>query len=101
MRELLSVAPDVDGVFAASDLMALGAMTAITEAGRSIPGQIAVVGFDDVPLAAQARPALTTVRQPVAELGAALATSLLERIAGAGRGDPVILPTETVRRTTA
>lgn len=100
MRQILAVDPLVDAVFAASDLMAIGAMTVIAEAGRRIPEDVAVIGFDDVPLAAQARPALTTVRQPIAELGAAMAHSLLSRIAGEPRGEPVIIATELVPRTT-
>jgi len=101
MRELFAGDSGIDAVFAASDLMALGAMSVLAEFGRTVPGQVAVVGFDDVPLAAQARPALTTVRQPVAELGRAMATCLFDRIAGGDRTDPIIVPTEIVRRTTA
>ncbi|RIJ76708.1 LacI family transcriptional regulator [Nakamurella silvestris] len=101
MRELLAAEPAIDGLFAANDLMALGAMSAIGESGRSVPGDVAVVGFDDTPLAAQTRPALTTVRQPIAELGRAMAQCLLDRIAGSGRSEPVIVQTEIVHRTTA
>ena len=80
MADLLATHPDVDGVFAASDLMALGAFQAIADAGRSVPDDIAVVGFDDSPLAATVRPGLTTVRQPVVDMGATLARQLLRTI---------------------
>ena len=73
MAELLETHPDVDGVFAASDLMALGAFQAIADAGRSIPDDVAVVGYDDSPLAARSGRA-HHLSQPVADMGATLAT---------------------------
>jgi DNA-binding LacI/PurR family transcriptional regulator len=60
---LLDRVPDLDGLFAASDLMALGAISALRRAGRRIPEDVAVVGFDDNEFALTAEPALTTVRQ--------------------------------------
>jgi LacI family transcriptional regulator len=67
MQRLLQAKPDA--IFAASDLMALGAMRAVREAGLSIPEDIAFVGFDDLPLAILPEPQLTTVRQPIYQLG--------------------------------
>ncbi|MFC4944471.1 LacI family DNA-binding transcriptional regulator [Pseudonocardia sp. GCM10023141] len=100
MQQLLAVAPDVDGVFAANDLMALGALQVLGESGRSVPTDVAVVGFDDSPLGTSARPALTTVRQHVSRMGAALAAGLLDEIEHGRPGAPVILPTELVLRDT-
>jgi DNA-binding LacI/PurR family transcriptional regulator len=65
MRTLLERHPDLDAVFAASDLMAVGAMRVLREHGRRIPADVAVVGFEDSVLARQTEPALTTVHQPV------------------------------------
>jgi DNA-binding LacI/PurR family transcriptional regulator len=70
-----------DGLFVASDLMALGALSVLAERGVRVPEDVAVVGFDDSVAAQEARPALTTVRQPVEEMGRALTLTLLERIA--------------------
>ncbi|MCQ0012209.1 substrate-binding domain-containing protein [Actinomadura madurae] len=64
MRRLLERRPDVDAVLAASDQMAVGALGALRRAGRRVPDDVAVVGFDDAPVARQVRPRLTTVRQP-------------------------------------
>ena len=69
MEELLATDPRIDAVFAANDLMAFGAFQALAERGRHVPDDIAIVGFDDAPLAAPCGPALTTVRQPVVEMG--------------------------------
>jgi DNA-binding LacI/PurR family transcriptional regulator len=103
MRALLARRPDVDAVFASSDLMALGAIRVLREAGRSVPGDVAVVGFDDGPVAAVAEPTLTTVHQPMEELGREMATMLLSRINGAGEQGPshVVLDTHLVTRASA
>ncbi|GAB4436705.1 MAG: LacI family DNA-binding transcriptional regulator [Anaerolineae bacterium] len=68
MQRLLPQQPDA--VFVASDTMALGALGALRLAGRAVPGDVAVVGFDDLPAAALADPPLTTVYQPIRRLGA-------------------------------
>lgn len=65
MRTLLDRHPDLDAVFAANDLMAAGAMAVLSERGRAVPGDVAVVGFDDTGLAETLDPPLTTVRQPL------------------------------------
>jgi DNA-binding LacI/PurR family transcriptional regulator len=100
VRELLTRSPDVDAVFAAGDSMAVGALRALREAGRSVPGDVAVVGFDDSPLAGVTDPPLTTVRQPVEELGRAMAELLVALLTG---GDPAsrVLPTELVVRASS
>jgi DNA-binding LacI/PurR family transcriptional regulator len=98
---LLERAPGLDAIFAASDQMAAGAMHALRDAGRSIPGDVAVVGFDDAPLAAHTEPGLTTVRQPVDEMTRATADLLLRRIAGVSKPTHIICPTTLVERDSA
>ena len=80
MRRLLTEHPDLDGVFAASDLMAHAALRTLREAGRRVPDDVAVVGFDDIETAAYTEPPLTTVRQPIVEIG-----RRMTRTAPAGR----------------
>jgi DNA-binding LacI/PurR family transcriptional regulator len=80
MARLLAEHPGVDGVFAANDLMAAGALHVLREQGRRVPEDVAVVGFDDSSAALSARPALTTVRQPVEAMAGEMARLLLERI---------------------
>lgn len=110
MRELLERAPDIDAVFAASDLMALGAISAIQRSGRRVPEDIAVVGYDDIALAAESFPPLTTVHQDTVEQGRRMAAQLLDEIEGEraanGDGHPhtvagVVLPVELVVRDSA
>ncbi|MFE2977219.1 LacI family DNA-binding transcriptional regulator [Streptomyces sp. NPDC059258] len=81
MERLLEDHPDLDGVFAANDLMALGACHVLREHGRSVPGDVAVVGFDDSSAALTCRPPLTTVRQPVEGMAAEMTRLLLDRLA--------------------
>jgi DNA-binding LacI/PurR family transcriptional regulator len=98
MRQLLEDDPKLDGVFVASDLMALGALRALAEAGRRVPDDVAVVGFDDFELARYADPPLTTVRQPIIELGRTLARQLLRLVAGEEIEPALVLPTSLVVR---
>ncbi|HET8619597.1 MAG TPA: LacI family DNA-binding transcriptional regulator [Acidimicrobiales bacterium] len=100
-RALLRRRPDLDGLFVASDLMALGALDALRAAGRRVPGQVAVVGFDDTELARSADPPLTTVRQPIEELGHEMATLLLAQIEEGAAPAGVVLRTELVVRRSA
>lgn len=89
----------LDALFVASDSMAFGALRALREAGKRVPDDVAVVGFDDMPQAAIADPPLTTVRQPITRAGA-LAVEMLIEILEKGEGTPrrIILPTELVIR---
>jgi DNA-binding LacI/PurR family transcriptional regulator len=80
-RELLTFR-DFTAVFAANDQMALGVIHACHEAGIDVPGQVSVVGFDDVPEAAHFWPPLTTVRQDFAEIGRRAVAMLLDQIRG-------------------
>ncbi|MGK5678043.1 LacI family DNA-binding transcriptional regulator [Actinoplanes sp. URMC 104] len=80
MRTLLATDPDLDGVFVANDLMALGALAALRAAARRVPDDVAVVGFDDSSAAVAASPALTTIRHPLEDMAAEAARLLLARI---------------------
>ncbi len=103
MTELLERDPRLDAVFAASDLMAVGALRALRRAGRRVPDDVAVVGFDDLDLATMTEPALTTVRQPTVEMGRQLASLVLALAEPphAPRARGLILPTELVIRQSA
>ncbi len=85
MKRLLSLPNPPTAVFARNDFTAIGAMSAIKEAGLRIPEDIAIVGFDDISLAMRTSPPLTTVRQPMRLEGRLAAEMLLERIAGKER----------------
>jgi DNA-binding LacI/PurR family transcriptional regulator len=91
----------VDAVFAASDLMAAGALRALRAAGRRVPDDVAVVGFEDSVVARYAQPPLTTVRQPIEEMGRQAARLLLARAAGEPAGMHLILDVELVLRASA
>lgn len=82
MKAILKANPNVDAVFCSNDAMALGAMTAIEQAGKSIPEDVAVIGFDDSALAKNAHPALTSVKQDIIGLGEETANLILARING-------------------
>ncbi|CAD5924782.1 LacI family DNA-binding transcriptional regulator [Streptomyces cyaneofuscatus] len=102
MRRLLAEQPGLDGVFIASDLMALGALPVLQRAGRDVPSDVAVVGFDDSSAAAACDPPLTTVRQPVEEMAAEMARLLLKQIGGPGGPSPsMVFPPTLVRRQSA
>lgn len=97
MQTLLPVQPDA--VFAASDIMAIGAMRAVREAGLSVPEDIAFVGFDDLPLALHGNPRLTTMRQPVHQFGIKAVETLLDLIEnGLHPARHVIMDTELIIR---
>jgi LacI family transcriptional regulator len=85
-------------IFAANDLSAFGVLAALREAGLRVPRDVSVVGFDDLPAAAHVQPPLTTVRQPLREMGGAAVRSLLARIAGEPAAGAVTLPTALVIR---
>ncbi|MET9589575.1 LacI family DNA-binding transcriptional regulator [Streptomyces sp. NPDC006516] len=104
MRELLERRPDVDAVFAASDVMAAGARQVLRESGRRIPDDVALIGFDDSAVARHMDPPLTSVRQPIEEMGRTMTRVLLQEIANHSSGDDsqerprIVLPTELVVR---
>lgn len=102
VEKLLADDLDLDAVFTHNDLGAAGALRALRAAGRRVPEDVAVIGFDDVPLARCTDPPLTTVRQPLREMGAAAANLLISRLGGEPPpAEPVVLPTELVVRDSA
>lgn len=104
MQALLEKNRDFTAVFCFNDIAAIGAIRALKDAGLSVPGDVSVVGFDDIQSAAYATPSLTTVCQPLAAMGKRGAQVLLERIANREKpypGEIVMEPTFIVRESTA
>ncbi|MEU0597918.1 LacI family DNA-binding transcriptional regulator [Streptomyces sp. NPDC006393] len=108
MTRLLERAPDVDAVFAGSDVTAAGARQVLRERGRRIPDDVALVGYDDSAIARHMDPPLTSVRQPIEEMGRAMIDLLLTEIAdrrppapGGPERRHAVLPTELVIRTSS
>ncbi len=101
-RELLAL-PEVTAVFCANDSMALGFLRAAAESGRRLPGDISVVGFDDIPEAAYYWPPLTTVRQDFGTLGAQALHLLMDQIMAGGEARPLppLVPEFIVRSSSA
>ena len=87
-----------EAIFVASDVVAIGAMAGLREAGFSVPRDVSVVGFDAIPLAAYLDPPLTTIRLPAYDLGLAAGRAILERIAGRPVAARTLLPTELIVR---
>lgn len=99
VERLLAAHPDVDAVFVASDLMASGALGYLAARGIAVPGQVAVVGYDDLGVAESTAPALTTVASPVVAMARAAGRLLLGRMSGdVVPGEPVILTPSLVER---
>jgi DNA-binding LacI/PurR family transcriptional regulator len=102
MRELLARRPDVDGVFCANDLMAAGALQVLRDAGRRVPEDVSVVGFDDSPMALSTHPPLTSVHQSSEDMGRVMVELLFSQMA-----EPVepprsrVLPTHLVVRASS
>jgi DNA-binding LacI/PurR family transcriptional regulator len=102
MQRLLADRPDIDGVFAASDLMAAGVLSALSAAGRQVPRDVAVIGYDDSAVATSTNPPLTSIHQPIEEMGREVARLLVEAIDGTNRAKRrVILATELVKRASS
>ena len=99
-QRLAALEPLPDAVFATNDSMAVGALSALRDAGVSVPEDIAVVGFDDIPIAQYVSPALTTVRVSIASLGSRAAARLFQCLAAGERPAHTheVLPTELVIR---
>ncbi|WBB59719.1 LacI family DNA-binding transcriptional regulator [Streptomyces sp. WMMC500] len=99
MAELLARAPDLDAVFAASDLMATGALRTLRAHGRRVPADVAVVGYDDLEPATWTEPPLTTVHQDVEGMGGVMARMLLTNLGGGqGHQEPVVTTPRLVVR---
>lgn len=100
MARLLQRADDIDAVFAASDVMAVGVISALRRAGKRVPEDIAVAGFDDSGLAETSDPPLTTMRQPWGQISTLMVEMLLDVINGGSR-ESAVLPTALVVRKSA
>ena len=102
-KELLSRQEPFTALFAYNDLSAIGAIWAFQEAGLSVPQDISVVGFDDVPLAVFSNPQLTTIRQPLQQMGHIAAKTLIDQIEGKEKfqAEIVIEPELIVRASTS
>jgi LacI family transcriptional regulator len=98
MRALLQSGPEFTAIFAGNDGVAAGAMAALREVGRRVPDDVSIVGYDDVPSAADFNPPLTTVRVPQEELGRTAVKLATERSAGAPGREHVMLGTHLVVR---
>ncbi|MEE1941298.1 LacI family DNA-binding transcriptional regulator [Streptomyces sp. TRM 70361] len=99
MRDLLERSPGLDAVFAASDVMAAGALAELRRQGRRVPDDVAVVGFDDSIIARHTDPPLTSVRQPIEKIGRTITELLLQEIEKPGSArHNVVLPTSLVVR---
>lgn len=97
MTRLLDAFPDLDALFAANDDMAAGALRVLRAHGRDVPGDVGVIGFDDLPAALHTDPQLTTIHQPIEALGREMARMLVALLAGE-RPCPIILPARLVER---
>lgn len=97
MQTLLARRPDLDAVFVNSDVMAIGALEALREEQRQVPHQVAVVGYDGVPLAAHCSPPLTTIRQDITLAGQLLVQKLRQYLED-GRITNTVIPVELVAR---
>jgi len=100
MLALLEREPQLDAVFAANDRMAAGAIDALIASGRSVPGDVAVIGFDDSPIASRTTPTITTMRQPFERISAEMVRLLLQVVDGEPPAS-ITLPTQLVSRDSA
>lgn len=104
-KRLLATGQEFSALFSFNDVSAIGAISALREAGRRVPEDVSVIGFDDIPAAAFHNPALTTIKQPLHEMGKLAAKSLLDRISrGPSAQFPhevVVKPELIIRQTTA
>ena len=103
MQALLEKTRDFSAIFCFNDIAAIGAIRALKDAGLAVPGDVSVVGFDDIQSAAYSTPSLTTVRQPLLEMGKRGAVILLERIANREAehaAEIVMAPALVVREST-
>ena len=99
LRSLLARGVRFDAVFGASDLIAIGALSALRAAGRRVPEDVAVVGFDGIPMGAVTRPSLTTVAQDTKRAGEALVASLINQIDGHPAENMILPPRLVVRES--
>ena len=100
MKAMIEAHESLNAVFCANDLLAIGALKAAQDAGRNVPHDISIIGFDDIMLSRLVNPPLTTVRQPTFDLGATAARMVIERIKGIHNGihRKVVLPGQLIVR---
>ncbi|AOJ68841.1 MULTISPECIES: LacI family DNA-binding transcriptional regulator [Burkholderia] len=97
--QLLALPDPPTAIFAANDLSAFGVIAAVREAGKRVPGDISVIGFDDIPMASQVHPSLTTIRQPFPQMARAAVNTLVAQIDSPESVAPrIVLPAELVIR---
>lgn len=102
MERLLAARPHLDAVFCASDLMAVGALAVLQAAGRRVPEDVAIVGYDDAPVALTTRPTLSSIRQPIEEMGREMVNLLAENVEQVDRVPRrIVLATELIRRASS
>jgi LacI family transcriptional regulator len=101
MARILDMAPDVDGVFAYNDLMAIGALRVLGERGLRVPDDVAIVGFDDISVSSMLYPALTTVRLDRARIGREAVDQVVALTNGDGVAPETLIPVELVVRESA
>jgi DNA-binding LacI/PurR family transcriptional regulator len=101
VRQVLRSKKKFDGIFAANDLSAIGAIQALLQQGISVPEQVKVIGFDDSPVATKGILPVTSIRQPIKELGIEVALSLLEILNGGQVGDKLLGVKLIKRKSTA
>ena len=101
MSRILDLAPDVDGVFAYNDLMAIGALRVLAERGLRVPDDIAVVGFDDISVSAMLHPALTTVRLDRPRIGREAVDQIVAMTNGESVVPETLIPVELIVRESA
>jgi DNA-binding LacI/PurR family transcriptional regulator len=99
-EDLARMDPAVDAIFAASDMIAMATLRHLHQLGRKVPEDVAVIGFDDLPLARQTVPPLTTLHQDIEGGARTMVASLLKRIAGEDAGPTIMAPELVVRETT-
>jgi len=100
MRRMLDGPVPPTAVFAANDIQAIGALSECRDAGLSVPRDISIMGFDDLPVAEFVCPKLTTIRVPGQRMGHVAATRLMEMIGGNTNSESEVLPVELVLRET-
>jgi len=100
LEKVLSRGRRPSALLAVSDIMALGAMRAARRNGLRVPEELAVIGFDDIPLATASHPTLSTVHQPIREKGRVATRLLLRELDDSGPREQIVLPTELVLRET-
>lgn len=101
IERLIDSGQSFDAVFAANDMMAIGAMECLEKHGRCVPDDVAVVGFDDIRMAAWHKPSLTTIKQPVYEMGQVAVKIIVEHITGSNTNctDQILKPELIVRQS--